>query len=216
MGSKETVINAILDAFGSNEYPGDDYLQGSFEGSEPYEEIAAFKGETDWKAIDGGFLDAHYAALNFFSEVGLRFYLPAYLVADIKDELKTADPIFALTHGFSDITIEHRVKDRVFLRKTGKTAFVNPRRYGGMTFYDYARFRLSIFTREEAKAIVAYLRYKRDSDLYRTEAEQIDAALNEFWNERAADAPLAESLIQHLREEYEYLAAISSHTYSNG
>lgn len=210
MESKEAVIAAILDAFGSNEYPGDDYLQGSFEGCEPYEEIAAFKGKTDWKAIDAGFLDAHSAALNFFSEAGLRFYLPAYLVADIKDELKTADPIFVLTHGFSDITVEHRVKERVLLRKTGKTAFVNPRRYGGMTFYDYVCFRLSIFTREEAKAIVAYLLYKRDSDPYKIEIEQIDAALNEYWYQRAADAPLAESLIHHLREEDEYIAAISS------
>ena len=210
MESKEAVIAAILDAFGSNEYPGDDYLQGSFEGCEPYEEIAAFKGKTDWKAIDAGFLDAHSAALNFFSEAGLRFYLPAYLVADIKDELKTADPIFVLTHGFSDITVEHRVKERVLLRKTGKTAFVNPRRYGGMTFYDYACFRLSIFTREEAKAIVAYLLYKRDSDPYKIEIEQIDAALNEYWYQRAADAPLVESLIHHLREEDEYIAAISS------
>jgi hypothetical protein len=210
MESKEAVIAAILDAFGSNEYPGDDYLQGSFEGSEPYEDIAAFKGKTDWKEIDAGFLDAHYAALNFFSEAGLRFYLPAYLVADLKNELKTVDPIFVLTHGFSDITVEHQVKDRVFLRKTGKTAFVNPRRYGGMTFYDYARCRLSIFTREEAKAIVVYLLYKRDSDPYRTEAEQIDAALNIYWYKRAADAPLAESLIHHLREEDEYIAAISS------
>lgn len=210
MGSKEEVIKAILDAFGSNEYPGYDYLQGSFEGSEPYEEIAAFKGKTDWTAIDGGFLDAHYAALNFFSEAGLRFYLPAYLIADIKDEHKTADPIFILTHGFSDITVEHRIKDQLFVRKTGKTAFVNPRRYGSMTFNDYARFRLSIFTREETKAMVAYLLYKRDSDPYKTEKEQIDAALNEFWYERAADAPLAESLVQHLREEDEYITAISS------
>lgn len=209
MESKEAVINAILDAFGSNEYPGDDYLQGSFEGSEPHEEIAAFKAKTAWKAIDRGFLDAHYAALNFFSEDGLRFYLPAYLVADIKDELKTADPFFVLTHGFSDITVEHRVKERVFLRKTGRNAFVNPRRYGGMTFYDYARFRLSIFTREEAKAIVAFLLYKRDSDPDKTETEQIDAEINEYWYERAADAPLAENLAQHLQEEDEYLAAIS-------
>ena len=210
MESKEAVIAAILDAFGSNEYPGDDYLQGSFEGCEPYEEIAAFKGKTDWKEIDAGFLDAHYAALNFFSEAGLRFYLPAYLVADIKDELKTADPIFVLTHGFSDITVEHRVKEQVFLRKTGKTAFVNPRRYGGMTFYDYARCRLSIFTREEAKAIVAYLRYKCDSDPYQIEKEQIDAALNLYWDERAGNAPVAESLAKHLQEEDEYIAAISS------
>lgn len=216
MEPKEAVIKAILDAFGSNEYPGDDYLQGSFEGSEPYEEIAAFKGKTDWKDIDGQMLDAHYSALNFFSEAGLRFYLPAYMIADLKGELKTADPLFVLVHGFSDVLVEHQVKNQVFERKTGKTAFVNPRRYGGMTFYDYARFRLSIFTREESKALISYLLYRRDSDPYQIEKEQIDAALNLYWYERAVNAPMVESLVQHLREEDEYIAAISSDAFLDG
>lgn len=66
-----------------------------------------------------------------------------------------------------------------------------------MTFYDYARFRLSIFTREEADAIVAYLDYKRDSDSSAFEREGIEAALNLFWMEREQTAPLAESLKIH-------------------
>ncbi len=31
---------------------------------------------------------------------------------------------------------------------------LNPRRYGAMTFADWARYRLSVFAREEAQAIV--------------------------------------------------------------
>jgi len=59
--------------------------------------------------------------------------------------------------------------------------FVNPRRYGAMTWYDYARCQLSVFTREEAGAIVAYLEYKWDADPRGLNAEEINAALDTFW-----------------------------------
>jgi hypothetical protein len=210
MNDKETVIEQIRAAFGANEYPGDDFLQGSFEGSEPYEAIEPFKGRADWQNIAPELLDAHYSALNFFSEAALRFFLPAYLIADLHDQLQTVEPLFVLTHGFSDVSIAHLTKKRVFIRNTGRTAFVNPKRYGGMTFYDYACWRLSIFTREEAAAIVAYLNYKRDSDPYELHHEEIEEALNLYWLDRAQHAPSAESLKQHLIEEAEYLAAITS------
>jgi hypothetical protein len=210
MNNKETVIKTIRETFGQNEYPGDNFLQGSFEGCEPYEEIEPFKGRTDWQNIDSALLDGHYNALSFFSEAGLRFFLPAYLIADLQGELQTAEPLFVLTHGFSDVAVEHQTKMRLFVRKTGRTVLLNPRRYGAMTFYDYARFRLSIFTREEAQAIVAYLHYKRDADPYRLYQQAIEAALSLYWLERAGHAPSAESLKHHLGEEAEYLAAISS------
>jgi hypothetical protein len=85
---------------------------------------------------------------------------------------------------------------------------MNPRRYGAMTFYDYARYRLSVFTREETDAIVAYLKYKRDSARSVFEKEGIEGALNSFWLERAQTAPLAESLKRHLTEQDEFLATI--------
>ena len=208
MSNKEAVIKEIREAFGNNEYPGDNYLQGSFEGCEPYEEIEPFKGRTNWENIESELLDTHSGALNFFSEAGLRFFLPAYLIADLHDKLQSADPVFVLVHGFSDLSVNVPTKTRVFVRKTGRTAFVNPKRYGAITFYDYACWRLSVFTREEAQAIVAYLRYRRDSDPHSVDKEQIEAALNLYWLERAKNAPPAESLKQHLIEEEEYLAAI--------
>ena len=215
MNDKETVIKKIQIAFGQNEYPGDRFLQGSFDGSEPEEEIKHFKGQTNWQAIDSTLLDIHYAALSFFSEAALRFFLPAYLIADLRDELQTADPLFVLTHGFSEIKIEHKTDSGLFACSTGKSAFINPQRYGAMTFYDYARWRLSVFCREEAQAIKLYLEYKRDIDLDKLHQEQIDAALNLFWLDRANNAPLAESLLKHLRAEAEYLAAIGAKVNSN-
>jgi hypothetical protein len=215
MNDKQNVIDAIQSAFGENEYPGDDYLLGSREGIEPMEEIEPFVGLNDWTIVDPNFLDMHYVSLNFFSEAGLRFFLPAYLIADLNGELETADPLFILVHGFSDLTVEHKVGSRIFVRITGKSALVNPRRYGAMTFFDYACYRLSIFTREEAQAIVFYLKHRQDIDSVGMEREQIEAALNSFWLERAEIAPTAQDISVHMFEEDEYLAAISSQVDEN-
>ncbi len=212
MGDKEAVIETIRGAFGSNEYPGEGFLQGSFEGCGPWEEVGPFKGMNDWRGIEAGFLDGHANALSFFSEAGFRFFLPAYLIADLRGRLSVADPVFHLTHGFSGATVEVRAGGHAFPVSTGKSAFVNPRRYGAATWHDYARYRLSVFTREEASAIVAYLEYKRDFDEDVSDREVIEAALGSFWSERARTAPSSESLKQHTAEQEEYLAAMRADT----
>ena len=208
MGDVEVVIGKIRGAFAGNEHPGGRYLQGSFEGCEPYEEVGPFEKVEDWRGIDAGFLDGHANALSFFSEAGFRYFLPAYLISDLCGRLQTADPLFHLTHGFSDWTTEVPAGDRTLVIRHGRSAFINPRRYGAMTSYDYARWRLSVFTREEANAIVAYLEFKRDLDPDVIDRQSIAAALKSFWLERARTAPQARSLEQHTAEQQEYLAAI--------
>jgi hypothetical protein len=216
MDDREAVIEKIRNAFAGCDHPGGRFLQGSFDGCEPYEEVGPFENLTDWRGIEAGFLDGHANALSFFSEGGFRYFIPAYLVADLRGQLYTADPLFHLTHGFSDWATEvpvgahegHPGEDRTLVLKHGKSAFVNPRRYGATISYDYARWRLSVFTREEAGAIVAYLEYKRDSDPDVVDKAAIDAALESFWLERARTAPPKESLEQHLAEQEEYLAAV--------
>src|SRR6202163_4480253 len=103
---KEEVIEEIRGAFGANPYPGDAFLQGSFDGCEPLDEVGAFVGRTDWSKLDSKMLDAHYCALSFFSECGFRFFLPAYLIADLRGELLTADPLFHLWYGFATVSGE--------------------------------------------------------------------------------------------------------------
>ena len=209
MSDRETVINHIREAFANVEHPGDEFLQGSFDGCEPYEVVSPFKGRHDWRTVDAGFLDAHYDALSFLSEGGFRFFLPAYLIADLHDALQTADPVFHLTHGFYDASVEVPGRTRTVVRRFGKSALVNPRRYGAMTSYDYARHRLSVFTKEEAQAIVAYLRYKRDADPHMLDKDKIDAALNLYWLDRAANAPVVESLKHHVQEEANFVAEMN-------
>jgi len=210
MLSKSQVEENIHTAFGKNEYPGDDYLLGSTEGSEPLEEVQPFIGQLDWSTIPTRVLDSHAGALNFFSEAGYRFFLPAFLIADLNGELEYADPVFSLTHGFSNLSVPHEIGGKKFTRTTGKDSFINPKRYGALTFENYARFRLSVFDREQAQAIVNYLEFKRENDLHGLEQDQINAALNAFWYERAKSAPAAKIIIDHLHAEDEYLAALFS------
>jgi hypothetical protein len=98
MSEKQTVIEKILAAFRDMEFPGEHFLQGSYEGEEPYEEVSPFRARQDWASLDSDFTDAHASALSFFSETGFRFFLPAYLIADLNDRLSAAEPLFLLTH----------------------------------------------------------------------------------------------------------------------
>ncbi len=79
-----------------------------------------------------------------------------------------------------------------------------------MTWQDHARCRLSVFTREEACAIVAYLEYKRATDSHGLNAEEINAVLDSFWRDRAANGPPHRAIRQYITEEAEYLKDIGS------
>lgn len=202
-----SVIRAIHEAFGPNEYPGDAFLQGSFDGCEPEEEVGPFRGCTDWRTLDAALLDAHADALSFFSDAGFRFFVPAFMIADVEERLQVADPLFHLTHGFYDATVELPSESGPITQTVGGSVLVNPRRYGAMTFHDYASCRLSVFTREEAGAIVAYLRHRRQADPDGVDAPAIDAALESFWLERASHAPTAEMLRRHCEAQERYRGA---------
>jgi hypothetical protein len=94
MSDRETVIGKIEVAFAGNAFPGARFLQGSFEGCEPYDEVGPFEKLEDWRGIEAAFLDGRASALSYFSEAGFRFFLPAYLISDLRGLLYTADPLF--------------------------------------------------------------------------------------------------------------------------
>ena len=185
------------------------FVQGSHEGCEPGESVAPFIGVTDWSQLDSVVLDGSYDALSFFSEGGFRYFLPAYMIADLKEQLHTADPVFHLTDGFIDKVVKIPAGQRIYEKTIGKSAFTNPRRYGAMTWHDHVRCRLSVFTREEAQAIVAYLECKRDADSHKLNTEAINAALDSFWRDRAVNGPRHQAIRQYRHEEAEYLRDIA-------
>jgi hypothetical protein len=215
MRDKAAVIEHICQAFEGNTFPGAGFLQGSFDGCEPYEAVSPFQTQREWRSLDAAFLDVNADALSFFSEAGFRFFLPAYLMADVEGQLRIADPMFYLTHGFAETAVQVPTPGRVLVMRQGKSAFINPRRYGAATWYDYARYRLSVFTREEASAIVAYLEFRREANPDRVDHAAIEAALQSFWRERAQTAPTAARLRQHLAEQEAYLGAMRTASQEN-
>ena len=202
------VARHIREAFASAPYPGDPFLQGSFEGSEPAEAVAPFVGVRDWTTLPAAVLDAHYDALSFFSEGAFRFFLPAFMTADLASQLSTADPVFHLTGGFHQISVDVPVKAGSVTRRSGGRVLMNPRRYGAITFEDYARLRLSVFSREESAAVVQYLTYRRERDTTGVDRAAITAALDAFWTRRAADAPTTADLLRHVDEEQRFLRSL--------
>ena len=52
----------------------------------------------DWSAISVADLDRCYSSLSFFDPDGMRFHLPAYVVADLEGCLRTADVLFDLVY----------------------------------------------------------------------------------------------------------------------
>lgn len=165
---------------------------------------------TDWSQVSPQVLDSNSEALSFLSEGGFRFFLPAYLIADLDAGLSAADPLFHLIHGFSDSVVRVPTKTRILEKTIGRSALLNPRRYGAILFFDYGRYRLSVFAREEAAAIVEYLEYRRERDPGGLEAGAISASLDAFWLDRAKHAPTHEMLQRHLAEEADYLQHLQS------
>lgn len=158
----------IRGAFASAPPPAPTAIRGSHEGDEPFLLEADFRGVPDWRELTASFIDrapdGFGTALSFFSREAFRYYLPAYLVADLDDALKQADPLFHLWHGLDDETRER---------------LVNERRFGRLTWFEAIAQRFQLFTEREAGAVVAYLRFKQAQDDFAR--PQIEQALRNFW-----------------------------------
>lgn len=89
------------------------------------------------------------------------------MIADLRGDLRHADPLFHLTFGLTSDSRDERV---------------NPHRYGDRTWFEQSRYRFSVFTRPQAKAIVAYLRLKAARDDF--DRERVEEALASYWSAR--------------------------------
>jgi hypothetical protein len=167
--TSDEVKDIIRRAFAGATYPGDGALVRS-QGEEPNAVIDLFRGKTDWRALTADFVDlagaASPSALSFFSPAAFRFYLPAYLIADLDGALRYTEPVFFLYWGLDNTTRD--------LRATTQT------------WWEVQQAHFAPFTNEEAAAIVEYLRCKAES---RTTSEHdqraIADALRNYWVRRA-------------------------------
>ena len=94
MTTTDTLKEKIRGAFTAAKYPGDKNLRGSDQGDEPFMIEHDFYGKNDWRVLSSEFIDGAPSglgsALSFFSDSAFRFYLPAYLLADIDGKLERA------------------------------------------------------------------------------------------------------------------------------
>src|SRR5436190_9296884 len=146
MVATDRLKDQIRTAFASVKYPGDKKLRGSDQGDEPFMVEREFYGKNDWSALAPEFIDGAPqglgSALSFFSDAAFRFYLPAYLLADIDGRLERSNPVFHLTHG---------------LDSRSKSEQITPKGPSLCTWRDYAGTRFAGFTKGEAAAIAAFL-----------------------------------------------------------
>jgi hypothetical protein len=168
IGQRELLKSQIRNAFANTPPPDPSRLRGSNEGEEPYLLEDEFREVPDWRTLEAGFLDqspdGFASALSFFSDQAFRYYLPAFLLADLDEQLSHADPLFHLWHGLDD-----EKRDQL----------VNPRRYGELTWLQAISRRFGAFTAAESVAIVAYMRFEAAlDDFVRPNVEQ---ALRNFW-----------------------------------
>jgi hypothetical protein len=166
----QVLIKQIEKAFASVAYFGDNDLTSSIYRDEPEALKRAFRGKDDWRTIDANFLDqapeGWSSALSFFSDLAFKFYLPAYLIADLRGDLTNASPEFSLCYG---VTPQSEGK---------KIAKI----WGGVTVGDYKRQRFALFNSEQVSAISNYLRWK----VLESEDVDIVQALENYWLEREA------------------------------
>src|SRR4051812_47440669 len=79
-------------------------MVNSVQGDEPLEAAACFADKEDWTELLPEWLDevpdGLGSALHFLSDAAIRFYIPAYLAADLAGGLRSVEPAFSLVHGF--------------------------------------------------------------------------------------------------------------------
>ena len=145
---------------------------GSLHMSEQSEEAstlleADFAGRESWQHLDASFIDqapdGFGTALSFFSDEAFRYFLPAYLIADLDGLLLQADPVFHLTHGLTNATRDLHLAGGL----------------DGITWWQYRTGRLAAFVPAERAAIAAYLAHRAEvDDVARDDIEQ---SLANYW-----------------------------------
>jgi hypothetical protein len=167
----QILIERMAAASSAVPYPGDDDPIAASYGEERAALAREFVGKSGWRVLEPAFLDrapdGWGTALTFFSDRALQFYLPAYLIADVRGMLECSDPASRLCILLTPQAEEQRIA----------------RIRGGGTLGSKARLCFDQFSAAQVSAIVAWLRWTRaQSDHYPT----IDQALACYWLPRDA------------------------------
>lgn len=162
--NKDDLIQKIVDAFSGIEFPGDDKLVNPSYDEEPDLVRNHFVGQNNWNKLTPEFIDFD-GALSYFSNEAFRFYIPAFMIADIHGELKNNDPTVPLCWSLIPPS------------ETQKIAKV----WGGGTMKSQSSERFKDFSEEQISSIIFYLQWKLLQDEYYKNDLIIEQALKNYW-----------------------------------
>jgi hypothetical protein len=163
--SKETVIEEIQAAFQGVRLGGGVGLfeAKAIDGHMDEATQRAYRAQDekeDWTTISAEKLDRYHDSPCFFDAEGMRFHLPAFLIADLRGELKSAThPLFHLVR-------------------------IN----GSDHLAEYRKSQLALLSRDQRAAIRSYLILLKDHPDHVHECPDIDAALQGYWKEKPSGA----------------------------
>ena len=147
--SKDELVAQIEQAFANTTYPGDDHLTNCpRKNCDDCMEIARdFRGKSWSSLTDVKLLRHHESALALMTPEALHYYLPAFMLAALKDS-KTADVILDnLEFGLTPPETEGTEAEEWFAQT-------------GIRTMDYFLSRVSGYTPDQTKAIRAYLEFQ--------------------------------------------------------
>jgi len=158
------------------------------QGDEPAEYAMELRG-LQWRSLHPELLARNYAALSFLSDAGFRYFLPAFLIADLSGDESNADPVFHLTRGVSGP--EGRLFDASTLqlvRSTLGPAAVGmfkraARKFHQIDWRQYSLRRFAAFTQPERLAIIRYLEHQATDEF---NAAPVHRALEGYWRPSVA------------------------------
>lgn len=171
-GSERDLIVAIEEAFPSKRLAFDHPLADSLQGEEPESVRREFAEKDDWTRLEGKWLDqapdGWSSALSFLSDEAVCFYIPAYLRADIRGELLSADPLFCLTLGFDNATMHARIWPR------------KPQTWNALCSRRWSRLRP-----EQCAVVCGFIEWRLKRDEIGVDYAAGEA-LENYWRKRAA------------------------------
>lgn len=192
----------IRTAFAVTPYPGDNELSGgsdqNVQDDEPAEYAMELRG-VRWQAAHPELLARCYAALSFLSDAGFRYFLPAFLLADLLGYNlgyeSNANPLFDLTNDLYDSQLDvvafaefrERIATGDSLLESSSISrqemldMVDKQIERRQTFdgREYRIRRLSLFNHKERMAIIHYLEFQATQEDYY--ADKIRQVLDGYW-----------------------------------
>lgn len=117
---RKAIIEQVAEAFADTPYPSSPLATG-YEGME-YDE--AFRN-TKWAMLHPELLSVHYASLSFFTGEAFRYFVPAFMTADLYGKQGNYDLSFHFSYTFENGDYDDHIKQKFSLFNKPERAAVH-------------------------------------------------------------------------------------------